>query len=336
MARIFMTGFEDGGFGGFTVIAGSPVVNTTKPRTGTYALSFTDGARCRAELPSALSEFYLRFGLAWTSSDRGFFMYFAGADTNPILLFSALGNTLRVLRGNHDAPTIALGGTIPSGTMACVEMYVKLNNTTGRLVAKIDGAQVIDFTGDTQASDTFNTAAFLYTGYYHYGAAGYLDDIAINDTTGSVNNSWIGGGGIRLMPVNGAGVHTALTPSVGSNYQCVDEVPPNDADYVSTTISKDSDADQYDLYTLSNAALPASGTVSAACLFVRAQAVDGITPLVPLVHSNETLVELPRRYLPQGYSRSDSIMNTDPTDSSALTLSKLAAMQVGVAKGDIT
>ena len=131
------------------------------------------------------------------------------------------------------------------------------------------------------------------------------------------------------MPVNGAGAHTALTPSAGSNYQCVDEVPPSDADYVSTTVSKDSDANQYDLYTLSNTALPASGVVSAACLFVRSQITDGIASLVPLVRSNDTLVELPRRYLPQGYSRSDSIMNTDPTDSSALTLSKLAAMQVG-------
>jgi hypothetical protein len=57
----------------------------------------------------------------------------------------------------------------------------------------------------------------------------YIDDVALNNATGSDQNTWPGEGKIvHLMP-NAAGDSTTWTPISGANYTNVDEVPPNDA-----------------------------------------------------------------------------------------------------------
>ncbi len=47
-------------------------------------------------------------------------------------------------------------------------------------------------------------------------------------------NDILGDAHLITQVPNGAGANTAWTPSAGANWQCVDEIPPNDADYVST------------------------------------------------------------------------------------------------------
>jgi hypothetical protein len=67
-------------------------------------------------------------------------------------------------------------------------------------------------------------------------------------------NSWAVGEShvVHLIP-NGAGATTQLTPTAGSNFQCVDETPPNTSDYNASAVN-----DQLDTYAKSS--MPASAT----------------------------------------------------------------------------
>lgn len=123
-----------------------------------------------------------------------------------------------------------------------IEMKASVATTTGNVVVRIDDTEVINYTGTTTmgGSSIVNrvvlgpTAAFASTG------AGDLrvDDFYIADTSGAVANNFIGSGfAVRLLAVDGAGDSTAWTPSAGANWQCVDEVPPDSVDFVSTTTS---------------------------------------------------------------------------------------------------
>ena len=80
-----------------------------------------------------------------------------------------------------------------------------------------------------------------------------------------MNATWIGRGGIPAIFPTGAGNSTDLNPSAGANWQCVDEVPPNDdTDYVSSAV-----VDDHDSYAASN--LAATGTISAVQWLARAK-----------------------------------------------------------------
>jgi hypothetical protein len=78
-----------------------------------------------------------------------------------------------------------------------------------------------------------------------------FDDLAINDTTGAVQNASPGWGGVvMLSPMTGASAHSQLVGSDGNsvdNYALVDEIPPATADYVESGTP-----DEIDSYVLSN------------------------------------------------------------------------------------
>jgi hypothetical protein len=76
----------------------------------------------------------------------------------------------------------------------------------------------------------------------------YFDDLAVNNDSGSFQNSWPGAGSITVLRPNAAGDNTTWTPSAGSNYAAVDEVTPDDA---STYVGSNS-AGQIDDYDIDN------------------------------------------------------------------------------------
>ena len=77
----------------------------------------------------------------------------------------------------------------------------------------------------------------------------FLDDLALNDTTGGSDNSWCGDGYVECLIPDGNGDRSDLTGSDGNkvdNYLQVDEVP-SDGD---ATYNESGTAGEYDLYAL--------------------------------------------------------------------------------------
>jgi hypothetical protein len=126
--------------------------------------------------------------------------------------------------------------------------------------------------------------------------------------------------------VNAAGDVTQLTPSAGSNYQCVDDVPYNTTDYTSSDT-----VDQYDLYNLSASGMIAGEVVN--CITAHAIADlgtagtgSGAVGIKTVSENWHTDVALANGSL----TRLSKLYEVDPADSQAFDATKLDALQVGV------
>ena len=130
----------------------------------------------------------------------------------------------------------ALGST-PAGTMAAgvfyyLEWNVKLHDTAGRIILRLNGVPIISLTDiDT---DLGRGKAFAGIGPRGYA---YVDDLYILDTSGSTNNTFLGDTRVDAhYPVTPDGTHHDWTPSTGSdNFAVVDDPVCNTTDYNSTT-----------------------------------------------------------------------------------------------------
>jgi hypothetical protein len=84
-------------------------------------------------------------------------------------------------------------------------------------------------------------------------------------------NSWgVGDGYVVALLPSGAGTTTQLTASTGSNYQCVDEQPPNTTDYCYSSTTT-----QYDTYAMSD--LPSTAATVWAVKSYNYCKKDGVT-----------------------------------------------------------
>lgn len=129
-------------------------------------------------------------------------------------------------------------------TWTCIELSIKINSASGS-----DDDAALRINGTTLASVT-NTAIDTALPIQYQlgwveavsGAANnalignnklmYADDIALNDSTGTVQNSWPGiDGKCLVVRVSGAGDTAPSTGTVAS----VDEMPPSSADIITLT-----------------------------------------------------------------------------------------------------
>lgn len=147
-----------------------------------------------------------------------------------------------------------------------VEVYVKIANTGGRVVVKVDGVTDIDFTGDTQpGADTTIDAVRLGTSYStSYTAYACYDNFVCD------SEDWIGRTNIvGLVPIE-AGNSAEWVSSSGQNYDCVDEVPPSDDNYI-----RASAVDKIDTYTFEDLSIESFENIK--CIQAQCRAgLDGV------------------------------------------------------------
>lgn len=192
--------------------------------------------------------------------------YHTGNENVDIGLHILANGTLRLTRDASWATTLAdsASGLIAPQTWHLLQMRLKVANSGGVATVKIDGNTVIDFSGDTQATANGGTETILAI----QGSTNrtiIFDDLAVNDTAGTFNNSYPEDRGVLGLVPNGMGTGTNSligTPEATDRHLNVDEVPASDPDYNSDTV-----ADQYDLYAMEDAD---SGAVVALELWARA------------------------------------------------------------------
>jgi len=273
MARIFMTGFEAQSIYVCDWIRNSPEINTGTKRTGSASVYVNGSEGIGNSLSGSPSEIFLRIPHYYSSAGyytAVFLSLYDRDEANQLtFMYNKATNLVEVRRGDEGGTLLATGSiACPPGAWYCHEIHVVIDNSVGEVETKVDGESDIDIDStDTQATSYSEVTKFLLgLDENDRNAAGYYDDIAINDTTGSDNNSWIGRGGIYGLFPEGAGTYTDFTPSAGANWQCVDEKPPNDdTDYVqSGTVT---DQDTYEMEDL----VPVVGGVTAVQWLARAK-----------------------------------------------------------------
>jgi len=259
-----------------TSSASMPQILTTGGRRGSGAMRFwnTNGYE-RANIGKYLGASYdtLIFGSAYyfdeldpneslDGTNNMGFKFTTGSSTAHISINFIRGtNSINVRRGAPNGTLIGSSGdaVIPQSTWFYIEGKIHFDDTVGSVEIRINGKPVIELTD----VDTRNGTSLPNT--FHIGGIGYnipvgagnqrFDDIYVCDDSGTVANDFLGDVAVVNLKPNGAGAHTGWTPSTGSNYECVNDLYVDTADYVESTASG-----VYDTYSFDNLAV-VSGAV---------------------------------------------------------------------------
>ena len=318
MTRLFTEGFEMGDNLAFDIT--TPTLTAVSVRSGNYAARNTGVISIASK-----TELYVRVGL-YSSNTSGLYdhrVYFY-EDSDLILHFRRI---YPYIHAYVDGVKVADGTlNIPTSQWFLFECHVKLADSGGVLQTKINGIPDIDYTGDTNPS--------TYSGFNRVGfkaeVVSYYDDIAINDTNGSEDNSWCGDGHIIAIKPNANGDQSDLTNSGGdsvNNYTYVDDIP-SDGD--STYVWSDTATD-FDLYNLTAPSLPVNHRITR--IYAEARAKDPDTGDIKLIIKPDSTVykDSAATTLTTSYSAIKGDEYTEnPDDGNAWEESDLDDLQAGV------
>lgn len=281
-----------------------------------------------------LTEGYYRLPFLWTGAANATHLYLNNG-TQTLLGFAGVNGSVQTITVNGGVTTLGTTSIAPNNAnWTVIEIYFKcVNASDGRLVVKYDGITVFDYTGNTNPSGYAAPSWVAFATGTAASAAARVDDLAVNDTTGSVNNSWVGDGSIALILPNANGDSSQFVGSDGNstdNYLLVDDNPANDAtDYVSTTTSS-----QKDLYNLqSMPALLAGGEIKTVQPFFIGIRMDAgvASALKAGIKSGTTESWGDDKTLTTSYALyRGTIHEVDPNTGAAWTESAVNALQAGV------
>lgn len=260
MARVFQTGAElgAGSLLQFDKVTGTTVTSTAaRVRSGTYAFYVNASQNIIKAVPSR-SEYYLRQGMNVDIGNDNYIAFYEGTTVHVSVRFN--GTTLIAYRGYASTVLQTVALAFPLDVYLLCEIYVRVGDAPdGRVVVKLDGNTIIDYTGDTRDG---LTGVIDSIGSF-CGASGgmYIDDIAINNTDGTAHNSWVGNGYCKAVKANATVSAQLLGSDADSvdNHLLVDDLP-HDSD---TTYVESGTVGQRDVYTLEDVVLAANEAVNA-------------------------------------------------------------------------
>lgn len=186
-----------------------------------YALHFsgTPGNNYNQKiLSSSYSELYFRGYVKITNT---------GGSGSYIFQLISAGTVVMGITNNSNTSTysiyVRIGGSLTSVATVTlntnvwykIEFRIKLNSTTGAYEARIDDIPQISASGVNTGDIFIDTVRY---GSILSGASSCtyeIDDIALNDTTGTRNNSWCGSGTIVALKPKGVGNKSQWTSSQG-------------------------------------------------------------------------------------------------------------------------
>lgn len=334
-------------------------IDTTVKASGGASLKFANtdnyirhdiaGAAGAAELYARVR---FRFDTSLPSSGTPDVLDIVDVDGYPLALvfFDSADNKLHVAYQGSDGNYYDVSPDQPSGVISAdtwyrVELYIKMTNgNTMNFEAKLNGTTFCTVTGQT----TWNygtTASMRYLALYSYAGIGEtvnFDDWAVNDPSGSYQNSWCGDGKIVHLNPNAAGDNTDWTPSTGANYDAVNDVPPGAAYVYSTTADQ---IDDYNLQSHGDAGIGDGDTISLIqvgsrfkisstlstdpdyVIRFKCSASGTVVESGNLSGTGSTTIRSHRTALPRIYQLTSYI---NPDDSEAMTPTDLDSAQVGV------
>ena len=267
MARLSSSGFELNSVTSdvewSSTYGTAPSIQTGTVRSGTYALQVTslpsgstEGIEYQFKSSANTGPFYIRVYLrvatSPTAENRIILLNNSSGSGTPIV-YLTLSSTNTLTLYDEDGQIGSASSALSANTWYRVEILIDATGVgaTDTVTARLDGTNFA-------SSSTRNLSAgiaFLSVGGNLNSEAQtqgdwYFDDIAINDSTGSFQNSWPGDGSIKHLRPNAAGDNTNWTrvgTDSGANWSQTDEVTPNNAtDYVKN-ISTTNTTDDYNL-----------------------------------------------------------------------------------------
>lgn len=273
MARLWSTGFELNSktagveFEGLNGAASVSLSNTTV-RTGMYALRINTTTTNSNIFQSVygsnqarIGYFRMYFRLASLPStiQNVFSFSTSGFGTRLARLQVTTTGALRLLNAGV-AQVGSDSSVLSTNTWYRIEMKMDSTTSPGTLDAQIDGVSFASGNDNAQ-----NTWAAIEVGWTNAVTVdSFFDDIALNDDTGSFQNSYPGAGSIIHLKPNTTGDSSGFLVNVGgtagasNNFTRLNEVPPDDAtSYNASVVSGASD-----LMNVDNAGLDVNAIIN--------------------------------------------------------------------------
>ena len=251
-------------------------------------------------------------------------IYFAGDNAATSHIRCVIGPSgFTVYRG---ATQIAIYNTpIVSTNYYYVEYAVTISSTVGSVVCRLDGVQLINFSGNTKNGGTNDSVDRLTFNVPSGG--GWFDDCYIcNNTGGAPYNNFLGDVRVYSLSPTGAGTSTQWTPDTGSNYARVNEVPYSAANYVQSNVSGNRDT-----YALTDLPGGAVTTIYGMQNNVIAKRTDaGAISVRPAVKSGATVAYGTNTALGVSDASIRDLRTTDPDTATAWTVSGINALEAGM------
>lgn len=352
MARLWSCGFELNSMlgEGFADAVGSStaLVSTTK-RSGTYA--------CQCNPAGGFSQVNYQHRAAATQEDLYIRAYirvatFPAATTN--ILGGVNSSTVRgsIKLTNGGVLQLDNGGVQVGSNSAALSLNtwymieIRINSTTLAstvLDARLDGVSFASGTVNiVSAPDRITWGGAVTT---PTTSDIYFDDFAINDSSGTAQNSWPGAGGIVHLRPDAAGDNAQWATGVGgtANFNRVNEVTPDDATTYNKRIATGTLIDDHNLASSASAGIGASDTITLAAvglrmgattttatnaagiLRIKGQASGTVSESASFGFNvngwTTNAIAVPKNYVLTAY--------TNPQTSTAWTTSTLDTMQIG-------
>ncbi len=233
-----------------------------------------------------------------------------------------------IFRGAN-ATLLATGTfSITTGAWYYIEARVVVDPTVGVATVKVNTVTDSTFSGNTQvtANSYANTIAWKGPAAIGLGGAYQLDDIYINDSTGAVNNTFLGDMKVEAVNVIDSGFYTQWGVNVPGtpNYQAVQVL--NDGLYISSNTAGNKDS--YDCSSLNFISSNIAGvsavywgrntdsTVHAIQSLIRISVTDYVGSVVPITDT--------------AFRAYQQIWETDPSTLAAWTIPGVGAAEFGV------
>ena len=331
MARIRTFGAECGTMAAWPGTYDGVEIRTNKKRTGMYSW-YTSGfsANFVDILESPLSELYLRiavYPLTFTTYHYALGWFYAlDAVARRICALTTAPDSNQLKLRDSNMNVLALSSILLTvNEWHVLEMYINANSDD--FVLRIDGETAINWHGDFGGPSAISMLKWGYNnGPWDETPKAYWDDYAVNDTTGTVNNSFPGRGGIEWLGPEAAGNETQFTPvGADNNWDCVDERPADDnATYVTSNR-----LNAYDLYQL-NPPTQTGNVVTVKCYLRGRLDEAGTGAIAPVFYANGTLYEGARRELTDVWLYRTQEFEQNPVTGNPWTLGELGDLQLGV------
>lgn len=330
MATRWADGFDDMASGvanfapDYNATAGTGLNVTTGRRTGTQALSTTNGSLVRA-IGGTESTMFQSIAINGPTLVNGPILRFNEGSVTHIQINITTTGALAVYRSTG---TTLLGTSTPfitAGSWGWAQVKVVIHDTAGSVEIR-DGSGVVllNLTGiDTRNGGTgYCDSAYLGG---PGGAAYALDDWHVWDATGAVCNTFTNDSRIDHRLPTGAGNYAQFTPSAGANYTCVDEATWNATDYVESATAGQKDSYQFADLTHS------PPTIFSVVRTVLGQKDDaGARSIKPLTRIGTTDYTGAAATLNQGsYTRAFDVLETNPATGAAWTQAGFNAAEHG-------
>lgn len=203
------------------------VINTSSGRRGSGALTISAlGANAQKGFTALAT---VLVGFAWnTASASGF--YLQDLTSVQLQIATSTDGSIKVYRGTGTTNLLgsSAAGVWTFGSYQYIEVKAKIDPTVGTVTVRVNGVEVLNITGANTRVTTnsyANTLAFV-------GVAGQVDDLYICDTTGTVNNDFLGDIRIDTLLPNADGTYSQFTPNSGTvHYTKVADTAPDTTSY---------------------------------------------------------------------------------------------------------